>query len=67
MHIGIAQYSRRVRWFMAIAWLVILAKCVLVWWAIGHWNVPFHPLWVVGPTLVFAGLATLLWLAHTPD
>ena len=67
MHIGIAQYSRRVRWFMAIAWMVILVKCVLVWWAIEHWNVPFHPLWVVGPTLIFAGLATLLWLAHTPD
>jgi hypothetical protein len=64
MHIEIPHYSRRMGWFMAIAWLVILAKCVLVWWAIDRWRVPFHPIWVVGPTLVFAALATLLWLSH---
>jgi hypothetical protein len=44
--------------------VIILAKCVLVWWAIDRWRVPFHSIWVVGPTLVFAAPATLLWLAH---
>jgi hypothetical protein len=51
-------------WFMAAAWLVILAKCVWVWWAVGHWHLPVHPLWIVAPTLVCAALATALWLAH---
>ena len=52
---------------MGAAWAVILAKCVLVWWAVDHWNMPFHPLWVVGPTLVFALLITALWLTHHED
>jgi hypothetical protein len=51
-------------WFMTAAWLVILAKCVWVWWAVGHWHLPVHPLWIVAPTLVCAALATALWLAH---
>ena len=42
--------------------MLILAKCALVWWAMIHWHVPFHPGWIVGPTLLFALLATGLWL-----
>jgi hypothetical protein len=67
LQVGLAQYPRRVRWFMGIAWGVILVKCVVVWWAIGHWHLPFHPMWIVGPTLAFAGLASALWLAHHED
>ena len=67
LQIDLAQYSPRVRWFMAIVWLVIAAKCVLVWWAMARWHVPFHPLWIVGPTLVFAALASVLWLTHHED
>lgn len=55
------------RWFVAVAWVIILAKCVAVWWAIVHWNVPVHPLWVIGPTLAAAALATLLWATHDED
>jgi len=51
------------RWFLLAAWLVILVKCSVVWWAIGYWHVPFHPGWVVYPTLIFAAVATALWLA----
>ncbi|HVU24386.1 MAG TPA: hypothetical protein VHE13_09705 [Opitutus sp.] len=64
IHIDVARYPRRVRWFMGAAWVIILAKCTWVWWAVEHWNMPFHPLWVVGPTLVFALLITGLWLMH---
>ena len=39
----------------------ILVKCALVWWAMVHWHVPFHPAWIVLPTLLFAALATMLW------
>ncbi len=49
---------------MAVLWAVIVAKCVVVWWAIGRWEVPFHPLWIVAPTIIFAGLASILWLTH---
>lgn len=67
IHIDVAQYSRRVRWVIGIAWMLIAVKCVLVWWAVGYWHMPFHPLWVVGPTLVFAALATGLWVTHQED
>ena len=63
-HIDITQYSIRARWFMAIAWLIILAKCVLVSWAINHWQVPFNAAWIVGPTIAFAALASGIWLTH---
>jgi hypothetical protein len=64
IHLDLAQYPRRVRWFMAILWAIILAKCIVVWWAIGHWHVPFHPMWIVAPTIGFATLASALWLTH---
>jgi hypothetical protein len=67
VHLDIAQYAPKVRWFMAIAWLLIAVKCVLVSWAIAHWHVPLHPAWIVAPTLVFAALATALWLTHTRE
>jgi hypothetical protein len=28
------------------------------------WSVPLHPLWIVAPTLVFAAVATVIWLTH---
>ena len=67
IHIDVAQYPRRVRWFVGIAWMLIAVKCVLVWWAIGHWNVPIQPLWIIAPTLAFAALATALWATHHAD
>jgi hypothetical protein len=67
VHIDIGQYSPRVRWFVTIGWALIAVKCTLVWWAMTHWSVPFHPLWIVGPTLMFALLATVLWVTHQED
>jgi hypothetical protein len=64
LHIDVAQYPSKARWFMGIAWAVTLAKCYLVWWAVEHWHMPFHPGWIVFPTLTFAGLATVIWLTH---
>ncbi|HWL17182.1 MAG TPA: hypothetical protein VNR00_16355 [Opitutus sp.] len=60
----VSQYPRRIVWFMAIAWAVIVGKCAAVWWAVGHWNLQFSPFWVIGPTLTFAALVTLIWLTH---
>ena len=67
VHFDAGQYSPRVRWFVAIGWALIAVKCTLVWWAMVHWSVPFHPMWIVGPTLLFALLATVLWLTHHED
>lgn len=61
------RLSSRMLWFMSAAWVLILAKCVLVWWAIGHWHVPVHPAWVIAPTLACAALATVLWAIHYGD
>ena len=52
---------------MALAWLLIAAKCALVWWAVDKWTIPFHPAWIVGPTLVFAAIASALWAFHQPE
>lgn len=60
-------YPVKMRWFLGAAWLVILAKCMLVWWVIERWHVPIHPAWVIVPTLAMAALATSLWLGHPDD
>ena len=52
---------------MGAAWIAILGKCAGVWWAVEHWHMPFHPAWIVVPTLVFAGLASMLWATHVRD
>jgi len=67
VQINVAQYPQSVRRFMGIAWILIVVKCVVVWWAMLHWNVPLHPMWIVGPTLIFATLASVIWLTHRPD
>ncbi len=42
-------------------WLVIVAKNLLVIWAIDHWAVPFHPYWINVPTILMAALATVVY------
>ena len=63
----VTRYPVRMRWFLGAAWILILVKCAIVWWAIGHWQVPVHPAWIVLPTLLFAALATVLGLAPHAD
>ncbi len=55
------------RWFLVAAWLVILAKCAVVWWAVAHWQLPFNAGWVIVPTLIMAAIATALWLGVSDD
>lgn len=58
------RVSVRVRWFMGVTWALILVKCVFVTWAVGHWHMPFNAGWVTVPTVIFAALASGLWVAH---
>ena len=55
---------RRTLRIIALSWIVILAKCLLVVWAIERWQVPVHAGWVIWPTVAFAALATLLWAGN---
>jgi hypothetical protein len=42
-------------------WVLIAGKCWLVTWLIGKYHVPIDPLWVIGPTLLFALLCTAVY------
>jgi flagellar biosynthesis protein FliR len=58
---------QRIRLWLAIGWAVIIAKCLAVPWLIARWQIPVHPGWVIGPTLIFAALITLLVRVHRWD
>jgi len=60
----LAGLSRFERWFLGVAWVLIAVKCYLVAWAIPHYNVPIAPLVVIGPTLFFAAVVTVIWTTH---
>lgn len=53
--------SRRVELVLAIGWVLVLIKSVVVHWACQHYGVPFNAWWLIGPTLVFAALCTWLY------
>jgi hypothetical protein len=62
--IGTAPLHQRTLWVIALSWVLILVKCLLVAWAIERWQVPVHAGWVIWPTVAFAVLATLLWAGN---
>ncbi|MDX2186902.1 MAG: hypothetical protein SFV32_08220 [Opitutaceae bacterium] len=63
VHPSVRLHRKQVA-FLVVAWLLILAKCVIVSWAIEHWQIPFKAGWLIYPTLAFALLATVLWIFH---
>jgi hypothetical protein len=52
----------RVTRLIAAGWGLIAVKSVIVWWACAHYALPFHPLWVIAPTVAFAALGTGVYL-----
>ena len=42
-------------------WLLIVVKCFAVVWVIDHWAVPFHPYWIIVPTILMAALGTAIY------
>jgi hypothetical protein len=54
--------SRRAERWIAAGWVLIGAKCAALWWLIRAYEVPIHPLWLVGPTIVFGLLATATYI-----
>jgi hypothetical protein len=59
--------ARAIRAVMIVLWLVIIAKCFVVWRAIDYWHMPFNAVWIIGPTIAFAALATGVWWAHREE
>ena len=50
------------RKWLILGWVAIAAKCAAVWWLIEKHRVPIHPLWLVGPTILFGLLATAVYI-----
>lgn len=48
----------RVERLILVCWLLIALKHVAVIWAVAHYPVPFHALWVNFPTWLLGVLAT---------
>ena len=51
----------RIERLFGICWALVAAKCAIVAWAVPHYHIPFNALWVIGPTVSFAGLATAVY------
>lgn len=47
--------------FILICWGLIAVKHVAVIWAVHHYAVPFHQLWINAPTFMLGLLATLAY------
>lgn len=54
--------SRRSERWLFIGWLLIAIKCAAIWWLIETYDAPIHPMWLVGPTVLFGLLATALYI-----
>ncbi len=51
----------RLERFILACWILIAIKHVAVIWAVHHYSVPFHQLWVNAPTWIIGTTATLLY------
>ena len=54
--------NRFVERLLIAGWALIIVKSALLWWACAVWPVPFHPMWVIGPTWAMGALCTLIYL-----
>lgn len=48
----------RVDWLILVCWLLIAVKHVAIIWAVNHYPIPFHQLWINFPTWLLGVLAT---------
>jgi hypothetical protein len=51
----------RVERLILVCWILIAVKHVAVIWAVHHYAVPFHQLWVNAPTFLLGLVATLAY------
>ena len=53
----------RVERLILYCWILIAIKHVAVIWAVYHYRIPFHQLWVNAPTWLLAAVATGVYYA----
>jgi hypothetical protein len=53
--------NQRVEQVILICWVLIAVKHIAVIWAVSHYAVPFHQLWINAPTFFLGLLATLAY------
>jgi hypothetical protein len=68
----VEKVTVRRRWhpvdtFVVVGWALILTKCVLASIAIHHWDAPIHDFYVWGPSLIFGGVCTFLYLRREEE
>lgn len=56
----VARNARAERLILA-GWVLIVVKCLAVIWIIDRWSVPFHPYWIILPTILLAALGTAVY------
>jgi hypothetical protein len=56
-----APRNPRVEKIILLCWALIAVKHIAVIWAVHHYAVPFHQLWVNAPTFLLGALATALY------
>ena len=55
----------RVLRLIAICWGLIAVKHVAIIWAVWHYHIPFHQLWINFPTWLLGVLATAVYYGRT--
>ena len=56
--------DRKVERFILLCWIAIAVKHVAVIWAVHHYAVPFHQLWINFPTFLLGLVATWAYYAR---
>jgi hypothetical protein len=56
-----ARRHRRIETLIGVCWGLIVLKTFAVVWLVHHYAMPFSPMWVVGPTVTMAFIATLIY------
>ncbi|MBI2497362.1 MAG: hypothetical protein HYV75_05385 [Opitutae bacterium] len=51
----------RLEKLILLCWALIAVKHIAVIWAVHHYAVPFHQLWINAPTFLLGLLATLVY------
>lgn len=49
---------KRVEALIGVCWGLIVLKTFAVVWLVHHYAMPFSPMWVIGPTVTMAFVAT---------
>jgi hypothetical protein len=55
----------RVMRLLAVCWVLIAVKHLAIIWAVQHYHIPFHQLWINFPTWLLGVIATAVYWGRT--